>query len=251
MNEYNNNSEPQNSLFRGLGGIEPPLGGRGCVIMGIIFDLDGTLLDSVADIANANNSVLQKMGLPTHTIEKYIEFIGNGARRLVEMALPIEWQNDAEKIDEYLAYYKAAYKDAIVNKSKLFDGIPELLSFLNEKQIPISINTNKPHDQTILIANKLLADYNFEIIIGQNDDFPRKPDPSGALWIAEKLGYAPDEVLFIGDSGVDVNTAINAGMQLVCVNWGYSPKQEMLDAGCKHFVSTAQELKEFIEERIN
>lgn len=219
-------------------------------IKAIVFDLDGTLLDSVHDIAIANNSVLERMGLPIHSVEKYIEFIGNGARRLVEMALPDKLQQSDEKIDEYLEYYKASYKDKIVNKSVLFDGIPELLSYLNKRDIPISINTNKPHDQTMLIAEKLLNNFQFEIILGQSNDIPRKPDPAGALYIAEKLKLKPEEVLFVGDSGVDANTAKNAGMQLVCVDWGYSPKQEMIDASCEHFVSTAEELKAYIKERL-
>ena len=220
------------------------------VIKAIIFDLDGTLLDSVADIATANNRVLEQNGLPIHSVEKYIDFIGNGARRLVQLALPLEWQNDEAKINEYLSLYKTAYKNNIVEQSVLFEGIPDLLSFLNEKEIPITINTNKPHDQTVLIAEHLLKNFRFEIILGQGDEFPRKPDPAGALWIADELGLNPTEILFIGDSGVDAQTANNAGMQLVCVDWGYSPKQEMLEAGCTRFMNTALELKQFIEDRI-
>lgn len=226
----------------------PPLGDRG--VKAIIFDLDGTLLDSVADIAVANNRGLESMGLPTHPVEKYIEFIGNGARRLVQLSLPSKWQNNAEKIDEFLAKYKATYKANLVDKSRLFDGIPELLTFLNKNEIPIAINTNKPHDQTMLIVEKLMKNFRFEAIMGQQDGFPRKPDPAGALSIAENLGLNPENVLYVGDSDVDVQTALNAEMQLAGVEWGYGKKQEMIDAGCKHFVSTVLELKTFIEKRI-
>ena len=235
MTESNNIEQTHKSTLGDLGGLG-----------GIIFDLDGTLLDSVTDIATANNRVLEQNGLPTHSVEKYIEFIGNGARRLVQLALPVEWQKDDEKVDEYLEQYKIAYKQNIVERSRLFEGIPELLAFLNKLEIPVCINTNKPHDQTLLIAEKLLSDYHFEIILGQSEQLPRKPDPAGALWIAEKLNVSPSDVLFVGDSAVDVNTALAAKMQLICVDWGYSPKQEMIDAGCKHFVSTAEELKTFI-----
>lgn len=247
MNDNRNNAQTQKSP---LG--DSSLSGRQVgVIKAIIFDLDGTLLDSVADIAAANNRVLEAEGLPMHSVQKYIEFIGNGARRLVQLALPEHWQNDETKVNEFLTNYKAAYKANLVDKSRLFEGIPELLTFLNKNEIPIAINTNKPHDQTKLIVDQLLRSWDFEVVLGQQDSFPRKPDPTGALSIAKTLNLEPEEVLFVGDSGVDVETAKNAGMQLLCVEWGYSPKQEMVDAGCEQFVRTTSELKEYIKARIN
>ncbi|MCF8363927.1 MAG: HAD-IA family hydrolase [Prolixibacteraceae bacterium] len=217
---------------------------------GVIFDLDGTLLDSISDIAMATNKVLKDNGLPEHPKEKYVEFIGNGARRIVQRALPANLKNDEAFVDKILEAYKAAYKENIVVESKLFDDIAALLLFLNEKELPVAILTNKPHDQTMLIADKLLSEFRFEVILGQKDENPKKPDPYGALWIAEQLGVKPADVLFVGDSAVDVNTAKNAQMQMVGVSWGYSKENELEDAGCETIVDTALELKKLIEKRM-
>lgn len=219
-------------------------------IKAILFDLDGTLLDSVQDIALSNNKVLQANGLPTHSVENYIEFIGNGARQLVQLSLPAHLAADEKKVDFFLEEYKKEYLQNIVVKSKLYDGIPELLFFLNDKKIPIGINTNKPHEQTMLIAEHLLSEYKFFKILGQSDEYSKKPNPQGALHIAKELQLQPNEILFVGDSEVDVKTALAANMQLVCVSYGYSSKQEMIDAGCENFVDTTKELIEFINERI-
>lgn len=219
------------------------------VLKGIIFDLDGTLLDSVADIANANNKVLEKHGLPTHSVNDYLGFIGNGARRLVQLALPPELAEKEKAVDAFLEEYKVSYKENIVDESKLFEGIPELLDWLHEEKIPIAINTNKPHDQTLLIASKLLKAFHFDIILGQMDEYPKKPAPAGALHIASKLELDPAEVLFVGDSAVDVKTAQNAGMQLLGVSWGYAKENELEQAGCENIVDSAAELRDFIATR--
>lgn len=216
-------------------------------IKAVLFDLDGTLLDSVADIAKANNSVLKKHGLPLHSLNDYVGFIGNGARRLVQLALPVELAEKEEAVDAFLEEYKVAYKANIVDESTLFEGISELLEWLNEEKIPIAINTNKPHDQTMLIASKLLKPFHFDIILGQMDEYPKKPAPAGALHIASKLELDPAEILFVGDSAVDVKTAQNAGMQLLGVSWGYSKENELTTAGCTSVVNSASELRSFIE----
>lgn len=219
-------------------------------ISAIIFDLDGTLLDSIHDIALSNNKVLQSNGLPTHLVHKYIEFIGNGARKLVQLSLPDEIAFDESKVDFFLAEYKKEYLQNIVVESKLYEGIPELLKFLNKKKIPININTNKPHEQTMMIADKLLTPFKFEKILGQYEGISKKPSPEGASLIANQLNLKSSEILFVGDSDVDVKTALAANMQLVCVSYGYSSKQEMVDAGCVNFVSTVEELKAFIEKKL-
>ncbi|MFA9390274.1 MAG: HAD family hydrolase [Prolixibacteraceae bacterium] len=228
-----------------------PLGDRGVLglIKAIIFDLDGTLLDSIADIALANNKVLAGNNLPVHSVENYIEYIGNGARKLVQLALPADLAADESQVNLFLAAYKKEYLQHIVVESKLYDGIPELLNFLNEQEIPFAINTNKPHDQTMLIANHLLKDFKVKSILGQKDNNPKKPDPFGALKIAEELNHTPSDILFVGDSDVDIKTALAAGMSAVGVTWGYGKQSEMAEAGCKVFVKDAFELKTLIEKR--
>lgn len=217
---------------------------------GIIFDLDGTLLDSIEDIAMASNKVLIKNGLPGHSLERYVEFIGNGARRIIQRALPEHLKSDDVVVDKILDEYKTAYKENIVVKSCLFEGISELLLHLNNRKIPIAINTNKPHDQTMLIAQKLLNDFIFAVLVGQRDENKKKPDPFGALYIANYLGMKPEEILFVGDSAVDVKTAQNAGMQMVGVSWGYSKENELENAGCETIVDSVSELKSLIDNCI-
>ncbi|MBN1769582.1 MAG: HAD-IA family hydrolase [Prolixibacteraceae bacterium] len=217
---------------------------------GIIFDLDGTLLDSIEDIAMASNKVLINNGLPGHSLDKYVEFIGNGARRIIQRALPEHLKLDDVVVEKILDEYKTAYKENIVVKSCLFEGISELLLHLNNRKIPIAINTNKPHDQTMLIAQKLLNDFIFAVLVGQRDENQKKPDPFGALYIANHLGLKPEEILFVGDSAVDVKTAQNAGMQMVGVSWGYSKENELENAGCETIVDSVSELRILIDNCI-
>jgi len=218
------------------------------VIRGIIFDLDGTLLDSIEDIAYANNMMLQKHGFPIHRVERYIHWIGNGAGQLVRLSLPDEEANNEQYFPVYLNDYKKEYTKNLFVKSMLYNGIPELLRFLNEKNIPIAVNTNKPHEQSVIIADHFLKPYNFQLIQGQKDGVPRKPDPAGAKIITDHFGLDAAEVVYIGDSIVDVMTSKAAGMQFIGVNWGYGTPGEM--KGCKHVMDSAFELKTFIEQRI-
>jgi phosphoglycolate phosphatase len=139
----------------------------------------------------------------------------------------------------------------IVVDSVLYAGIPELLFFLKEKNIAIAVNTNKPQEQTLLLADRLLTPFHFEVLMGQKVEQPKKPDPCGALLIAQQLKIAPSEILYVGDSSVDVNTARAAGMQFVGVTWGYGKNQAMIEAGCDHMVETTLELKEFIKNKID
>ena len=219
-------------------------------IRGVIFDLDGTLLDSIDDIANSNNAMLQKNGFPVHPVERYVHWIGNGAGQLVRLSLPEEVACDDEKFKTYLDGYKKEYKQNLIVKSMLYDGIPELLAFLNEKNIPMAVNTNKPHEQSVIIADHFLKPYCFRKIQGQMDNVPRKPDPAGAQIIARDCGLKTSEMVYIGDSIVDVTTSKAAGMQFIGVKWGYGSAGEMINAGCEHVMDSPVELKTFIEKRI-
>lgn len=253
MNDNFNNAESQTPpIFIPQKAGEPvPFFGRvgGC-IRGIIFDLDGTLFDTIEDIANANNAMLQKHGFPIHPISNYIEWIGNGAGHLVRMSLPSEQANDDEKSTLYIDEYKEEYKQNLIVKTAFYKGIPELLSFLNEKKIPLAVNTNKPHAQSLIIAEYFLKPYNFQLIQGQKNEVSRKPDPAGANIIAQHFGCDNSEIIYIGDSIVDVMTAKAAGMKMIAVEWGYGSSNEMRKAGCDQLVNSPLELKAFIEKRI-
>ncbi len=219
-------------------------------IKAIIFDLDGTLLNSIVDIADACNHVLEKSNLPTHSIESYIPRIGNGAAKLVERALPEEIKSDPEKTSFFVQEYKQYYLSHLMVKSHLYDGIEEVIKLLKKYQIPFAVNTNKPHDQTMPIVEKYMQYFLPNLVYGQRDCIPKKPDPFAAKMIAKKLKIDCENILFVGDSYVDIETGLAAGMQTLGVTWGYGKIEEMVDVGCKHFVKTTAELYEFIKLNI-
>lgn len=185
----------------------------------VIFDLDGTLIDTIEDIADANNKMLQEYGYPIHKVSKYIGWIGNGARALVEVSLPPQERND--NTQHYLKKYEQHYGENIHVKSKLFPQIDELLYWLTEKGIPFAINTNKPQYLTNAVVDFYLKKWPFANVIGHSNHFPHKPDPTGALHFAKRINCHPKNVLFIGDSIVDIQTAKAAGMIPMGVRWGY------------------------------
>lgn len=200
------------------------------MIKAIIFDLDGTLFDSIEDITDANNTMLRDNGFPEHRVEEYIQWVGNGAMKLVKASFPESVDLTEEDLKAHLANYEKIYAKNIDNKSKLYASIEEVLDYLTLQQIPFSINTNKPQLHTELIVEKYLAKWQFEMVIGQSSDYPKKPDPAGALAIANKLNLEPSNILFVGDSMVDIETARRAGMQTLGVSWGYG----ILNSGNSH-----------------
>jgi len=219
-------------------------------IKAIIFDLDGTLLHSIVDIAAACNYVLAQNNLPTHNTESYVSWIGNGAAKLVERALPDDVKEDPDKLDYFVQEYKTYYRSHLMVKSHLYKGIDEVLAFLKQNKIPFAVNTNKPHSQTLPIVDNYMKDYLPEVVMGQKDNNPKKPDPFAANLIAEKFKVENQEVLFIGDSSVDIKTGKVAGMQTLGVTWGYGEHEPMKEAGCSHFIDTTKELLEFIKTNI-
>lgn len=215
-------------------------------IEAVIFDMDGTLIDTIEDIADANNKMLHSNGYPEHEISKYIDWIGNGAMKLVLKSLPDSVVSNEDKFFECLESYSNFYKDSIAIKSKLYKGIPEVLDFLSENGIKKSILTNKPHKLAIKIHEIFLNYWIFDNVIGQQVRLPKKPNPTVALQISNLYGIAVENIVFIGDSSVDIKTAIAAGMIPVGVTWGYDTEQSLRDSGCNNIVHSYQELLEFL-----
>ncbi|RIJ50111.1 HAD family hydrolase [Maribellus luteus] len=213
----------------------------------IIFDLDGTLLHSIVDIADACNHVLKQNNLPTHDTESYVSWIGNGAAKLVERALPDHIKNDANKLDCFVQEYKDYYLAHLMVKSHLYEGIDNALAFLKQQKIPFAVNTNKPHSQTIPIVENYMKDFLPDLVFGQQDNIPKKPDPFAANLIAEKFKVNNKDVLFVGDSYVDIKTGKAAGMQTLGVTWGYGKSEDMEEAGCVDFINSPAELLEIVK----
>jgi len=198
----------------------------------VIFDLDGTLLDTLEDIADSVNRVLNDGGFPMHAVDSYRYFVGDGSRMLVKRALPENDRSD-DLVQRFLDAFKKDYQNAWDVKTTHFEGIPELLDGLVQKGVRMAVCSNKPHDFTVLCVEKMLGRWPFEQVIGHSSIHPRKPAPDSALAIAENLQIDADKVVFIGDSGVDMQTAVSAGMFPVGVLWGFRTESELMDNGCR------------------
>ncbi|MDB4961246.1 MAG: Phosphoglycolate phosphatase [Myxococcales bacterium] len=191
-----------------------------------IFDLDGTLVDSLEDIASALDRALVDHGLPRPALETVRTWIGGGARNLVEHAITAS-QVDASRVDGVLARFRVHYAASPIVKTRLYPGIDAVLEQFVEAGVRLAVLTNKPHDLAVRICGPLLAPWPFGAIVGQRDGIPMKPDPRAALAIATDLGVAPADCVFIGDSDVDIATAHAAGMRAVGVSWGFRPRAEL------------------------
>lgn len=213
------------------------------IYRGAIFDMDGTLVDTLADLYDSVNEMLAHYNLPFRTLDEVRQFVGNGARKLMIRSLPA----DCDFVDAALAYYNDCYARNCTNKVKPYAGIMEFLAALEAKKIPLGICTNKQHFAAIEIAEKILAPIKFSYVSGDEPSQPRKPDPTRALEGAKKFSVAPEDVAYFGDTAVDMETAKNAGFLPIGVTWGFRPRSELVNSGAKIIVDNPQE----ILERIN
>lgn len=188
----------------------------------MIFDLDGTLVDSLGDIAAAMNHTLAARGFPVHPVDAYRSFIGEGVRKLAERAMPPGSDQARESV---VAAYEAEYARTLPGSSTLYSGIPALLDALREASVPMAVLSNKPDAPTRRIVEALLWAWPFRAVAGERPGVPRKPDPAGALSLARALDRPPAEVMFVGDTLIDVATARAAGMRPVGVLWGFRAQE--------------------------
>ena len=205
----------------------------------VIFDLDGTLVDTLVDIAAAMNHVLSEQGLPTHPVAAYRGFVGHGVLDLAARVLP---EGDPTPLDELAARFLSRYDAHLVDATLPFAGVPEFLAALAAEGSLLAILSNKPDAQTRRIAQALLPDTPFRIVRGQRDGVPVKPDPQSALEVAAALGVAPDRCTFVGDSTVDIETARNAGMCCAAVTWGYAERAVLEVTWPRVLVDTLEDL---------
>lgn len=207
---------------------------------GVIFDLDGTLVNSLEDIADAMNKVLINLNYPAHSYESYQYFIGSGLRNLVSKSLP-ETHNDENNIDRCYQLMIEDYSDNCTSKTKAYDGIAELLDYLVLQDIKLSVFSNKSDELTKKITAHLFPNI-FDPIVGLRIEELKKPNPQEAIAISKSLGLSADEMIFIGDSGIDMQTAANANMLAVGVLWGYRPEDELITAGAKYVLTNPMDL---------
>ncbi len=212
----------------------------------VIFDLDGTLLDTIEDLGDSVNEVLKARKLPEHSYRDYRRFIGDGMEMLIRRAMPAELASDVGLVAELLEDYQAAYGRNWNKKSRPYEGINECLEQLSLKGVPFAVLSNKPDHFTRLCVSELLPGVDFVVVYGDRAGIARKPDPAGALAIAGQVGVAPEQTVFVGDSNVDIATAVQAEMLPVGVLWGFRGEDELRAAGAQHLVSKPHEIVDLI-----
>ncbi len=206
-----------------------------------IFDLDGTILDTLEDLADSVNYALTKCGYPMRTLTEVRSFVGNGIRKLIERSLP-KGTSESE-IDRVYSIFTPYYKENCAVKTHPYDGIAETLQFLREEGILTAVLSNKA-DYAVQPLVKQYFNGLFDTAYGEREGIPRKPSPEGVMAILEELQISPKDAVYIGDSNVDIETARNAGLACISVDWGFRDRQQLLDCGAEIVISVPEELLE-------
>lgn len=213
----------------------------------VIFDLDGTLINSIYDLGDAVNNVLSRNGYKTHGLEKFYYFVGNGTTKLVERAVPQGTSED--EIDKLHKQFLTEYDEHCLDKTDCYDGVKEMLSQLEQRGVLYAVASNKTDAFTKKIVKKLMGDKNFFDVVGALEGVPKKPSPEIVFNIMNKAKLSPQEVIYVGDSDVDVVTGHNAGLEVCGCEWGFRGKEELLNAGCDYLLSKPDDLIEIINSK--
>ena len=210
-----------------------------------VFDLDGTLLDTLDDIAAVANGILEKNGFSPLSVETFKKkLIGNGAHEMMRRAVASVCA-DSEVIDRLAREFKAVYTDTEKSATQPYDGITQMLSTLQSRGIATAVLSNKPHGATVQMVEKYFPGI-FETAVGNRDGVPLKPDPASLLALCESFGAGKEEVVYIGDSETDLFTANNAGVACISVSWGFRAREELLGYGAKTVADTAEDIAKYI-----
>jgi phosphoglycolate phosphatase len=212
----------------------------------LLFDLDGTLIDSLEDLADAVNAMLAERGHPARPLDLFPQYIGDGVRILVERALP-EGSRSPEEVDACVADYQRHYEATWDQKTKPYPGMLETLQALRDRGLKLAVLSNKPDHFTQLCCARFFPAGIFADVLGARDHVPRKPHPAGALEIAGHLGVSPADCAYVGDSGLDMDMARNAGMTGIGALWGFRGEEELRAHGAVHLIGHSSELLAFAE----
>lgn len=211
-----------------------------------IFDLDGTLLNTIEDLGRACNHALEQKGLPIHNMASYPFLVGNGVRNLILRAVPESYRTESY-IDDILKVFKEYYNEHNCDYTAPYDGIPELLSQLCEMGVKVAVASNKYQQATEKIVKHFFPTVDFVTINGQQEGIPVKPDPSIVFDILAKAQITKDETIYIGDSGVDMETARRACIDSIGVTWGFRPEKELTEYYANHIVHSPSEILELVK----
>ena len=210
----------------------------------VIFDLDGTLVDSLEDLADSANEALTKYSFSGHPVSAYKKFIGNGVRQLIKSAAPAGTPDSV--LESILAEYRIIYNRNYINKTRPYDNTVKMLSSFRELGIKMGVCSNKPQKPTIEIVEKILGTEYFEVVFGEREGIPRKPDPAALLEAADIMGMDPQKIIYLGDSGGDMEAARNAGMYAAGALWGFRSREELEEYGAQVLFSKPLDLVDFI-----
>ncbi len=211
-----------------------------------IFDLDGTLINSLYDLADAMNYALKKNGFPVHEREKYRFMVGCGLSVLADKAMVLPQGTNSGIKEKIIADFNSYYGEHYCDFTVPYDGITELLCRLDEKNVGYCVLSNKPDEFTVQIVKALFPKNKFMAVMGKRDEYPRKPDPASVNAIMKASGVSNGDCLYIGDSNVDMQTARNAGIRSVGVSWGFRPVEELVSSGAAHIADSPDDILRFL-----
>ncbi len=211
----------------------------------VVFDLDGTLANTLLDLADAVNASLEHHGLPLHPVSSYNQFVGNGINNLISQVL-MDKKDDKELHKSVKQYFDMYYSQHLCDSTTAYEGISDLLLAISDMNIKTAVHSNKPHEYVPQILEFLFPCHDFDIVVGNQQRFERKPSPQALLEIIKELGVTNESVLYVGDSDVDVMTAHNAGVKVCGVEWGFRGKAELVSAGADYTAKNPQELMDII-----
>jgi len=211
----------------------------------VIFDLDGTLLDSLDDIAEAANQVLVDLGRSAYPISDYKVLVGDGVAMLFQRALP-ECETNLELRHECMHRFEVEYAKCWNNRSKPYDGIDDMLKMISQYAVTLAVLSNKPETFTKQCVEHFFPETRFAFVLGHSERFPRKPDPSSAKWLANQLGERNDRIAYVGDTNTDMKTAVGAGLFAIGVTWGFRPESELVAHGANTICNTVSQLQQCI-----
>lgn len=211
-----------------------------------IFDLDGTLTNTLESMTYSVNLTLKEMGLSQITKDQCRMFVGNGARVLIKESLKVSGDPKASRIEEGMKIYGRIFDQNCTYHVTLYEGIPEMLKALKDRGIHLAVLSNKPDRQTVKVVKEIFGDNIFDYAQGQKDSIRRKPEPDGVWYLMEQMQVSKEECLYIGDSEVDAATGKNAGLKTIGVLWGFRDRKTLETAGADHLIERPEELLQFV-----
>ena len=212
----------------------------------VIFDLDGTLLNTIADLGNAANHTLAELGLPQHNLDEYTLMVGNGMRKLIERALPADKATDDAFIDSTLASFLSYYAEHIDLYTRPYPGIPELINALSTDGYRLAVASNKIQAGAEKLISEFFPGIPFVAVMGNSPQYPLKPDAALVEYIMQKAGTDRAHTIMVGDSGTDIQTARNASIPVIAVSWGFRPRHELTAAD--YIADSAEQIQQILEK---